>query len=86
MEVVSAKDTLDYFNDKWNTCEIRYGDMKKQLAADICALISPIRERILDFSSNDEFLEKVPSAHTKVLPKLSVKYVRLSDSAHNYSA
>ena len=59
MEVVSTKDTLDYFNDKWNSCEIRYGDMKKQLAADICALINPIRERILDIQSNNAFIEKV---------------------------
>ena len=59
MEVVSDKSTLDYFNDKWNSCEIRYGDMKKQLAADICSLLAPIRERILEFRSNDEYLERV---------------------------
>ena len=59
MEVVSTKDTLEYFNDKWNNCEIRYGDMKKQLAADICALLAPIRERIMDFRANDDYLEQV---------------------------
>jgi len=59
MEAVSTPDTLDYFNDKWNTCEIRYGDMKKQLAADICATIAPIRERIEAFKSDDEYLDKV---------------------------
>ena len=59
MEVVSDKSTLDYFNDKWNSCEIRYGDMKKQLAADICSLLAPIRERILEFRSNDEYLERL---------------------------
>lgn len=59
MEVASTPDTLAYFNEKWNTCEIRYGDMKKQLAADLCALTAPIRERILDFQANDEYLEKV---------------------------
>lgn len=59
MEVASTPDTLDYFNEKWNNCEIRYGDMKKQLAADLCALTAPIRERILDFQANDEYLEKV---------------------------
>ena len=53
MEVVSDKSTLDYFNDKWNSCEIRYGDMKKQLAADICSLLAPIRERILEFRSKE---------------------------------
>ncbi len=59
MEAVSAPDTLAYFEDKWNTCEIRYGDMKKQLAADICATVAPIRERILQFSSDEDYLLKV---------------------------
>ncbi|MBO5769447.1 MAG: tryptophan--tRNA ligase, partial [Bacteroidales bacterium] len=48
MKVVSTPDTLEYFNEKWNTCEIRYGDMKKQLAADIINFTTPIRERYLD--------------------------------------
>ena len=32
MEIVSEKETYDFFNEKYNNCEIRYGDMKKQLA------------------------------------------------------
>ncbi|MBQ0034372.1 MAG: tryptophan--tRNA ligase [Bacteroidales bacterium] len=59
MEVASTPDTLEYFNEKWNTCEIRYGDLKKQLAKDICALTAPIRERIIEFSNNDEYLDRV---------------------------
>ncbi|RUT78350.1 tryptophan--tRNA ligase [Ancylomarina longa] len=59
MDVVSTKDTYDFFNDKYNNCEIRYGDMKKQLAEDIINFTSPIRERILDISKDDEYLSKV---------------------------
>ena len=59
MEIVSTKDTYDYFNEKYNNCEIRYGDMKKQLAADINAFCAPIRERILDIAANTEYMEKV---------------------------
>ena len=59
MEIVSTKDTYDYFNEKYNACEIRYGDMKKQLAEDINAFCAPIRERILDIRSNEALLEKV---------------------------
>ncbi|MBQ0136619.1 MAG: tryptophan--tRNA ligase [Bacteroidales bacterium] len=59
MEAVSSQDTLDYFNDKWNTCEIRYGDMKKQLAADICATVAPIREKIEMFKSDDALLQRI---------------------------
>ena len=76
MEVVSTPDTLDYFNDKWNSCEIRYGDMKKQLAADICALLAPIRERILDFQQNDEYLEKVAREGAERAHESAAKTIR----------
>jgi len=59
MEIVSAKDTCDYFNEKYNNCEIRYGDMKKQLAADINAFCAPIRDKINDMVANTDYLDKV---------------------------
>ncbi len=59
MEIVSAPDTVQFFDEKYNACEIRYGDMKKQLAADINAFCEPIRERILDIQGNDELLQCV---------------------------
>ena len=76
MEVVSDKSTLDYFNDKWNSCEIRYGDMKKQLAADICSLLAPIRERILEFRSNDEYLERVAREGAERAHESAAKTIR----------
>ncbi|KIO46340.1 MULTISPECIES: tryptophan--tRNA ligase [Porphyromonadaceae] len=59
MEVVSDKDTYAYFNDKYNACEIRYGDMKKQLAEDIIQFCTPIRERILEYSADPVYLDKI---------------------------
>ncbi len=59
MEIVSEKSTFDYFNDKYNNCEIRYGDMKKQLAEDINLFCAPIRERIIDIAANDAYLDRV---------------------------
>lgn len=59
LKVVSTPDTYDYFNDAWNTCQIRYGDLKKQLAADIIKVTSPIRERYLDISNDEAYLHKV---------------------------
>lgn len=61
MEVVSEKDTYDFFNEKYNNCEIRYGDMKKQLAKDIIAFTGPLREKILDIAANEAYLHKVVS-------------------------
>jgi len=59
MDIVSEKDTYDYFNDKYNNCEIRYGDMKKQLAVDINAFCAPIRDKINDMIANTDYLNKV---------------------------
>jgi tryptophanyl-tRNA synthetase len=59
MEIVSARDTYDYFNDKYNTCGIRYGDMKKQLSADINIFCAPIRERINEIAADEAYLDKV---------------------------
>jgi tryptophanyl-tRNA synthetase len=59
MDVVSEKSTIDFFKEKYASCEIRYGDLKKQLAEDINIFISPIRDKINDIYSNDEYLRKV---------------------------
>ena len=59
MKVVSSQDTIQFYRDKYNSGEIRYGDMKKQLAEDICKLTLPIRERILEILKDDEYLRKV---------------------------
>ena len=56
---VSGKEAADYYNDLYNNMQIRYGDMKKQMAADANILLAPIRERILAYSSDDALLEKV---------------------------
>lgn len=62
MELVSAPDTIQYFRDKWNDCSIRYGDLKKQLAQDICRTTLPIKERIEDIYNNDGYLASVARA------------------------
>ena len=59
MEAVSAPDTIAFFKEKYATCEIRYGDLKKQLAEDIIATVAPIRERIEDIRNNDKYLHEV---------------------------
>jgi tryptophanyl-tRNA synthetase len=59
MEIVSEPSTVAHFNKLYNKCEIRYGDMKKQLAEDIIAYTSPIRDRIIDILENDAYLAHV---------------------------
>ncbi len=59
MNLVSEPETVKHFRDAYADCSIRYGDMKKQLAEDLLKVTLPIRERILDIRSNDEYLSKV---------------------------
>lgn len=59
LDIVSSKETYDFFDEKWNDCSIRYGDLKKQLAVDIAAFNAPIRERIVEYSANTEWLDKI---------------------------
>ena len=59
LDIVSTKDTYQYFDEKWNDCSIRYGDLKKQLAEDIAKFNAPIRERISEYSQDIEFLDRV---------------------------
>ena len=62
LKIVSPQDVYDFFDEKYNNCEIRYGDLKKQLAEDIICITAPIRERILEISSNTAYLEQVAKA------------------------
>ncbi len=59
MKTVSAPDTLEFFAGKHRTGEIRYGDMKKQLAEDIIAVVAPIREKINDIKNDEGYLARV---------------------------
>jgi tryptophanyl-tRNA synthetase len=59
MNVVSDQATVNYFTDKHASCEIRYGDLKKQLAEDIIKVTDPIRNRINDILADNKYLAKV---------------------------
>ena len=59
MEIVSTPEVYQHFDGLYNDCAIRYGDMKKQLAADINAFCAPIRKRILDIQGDKELLSRV---------------------------
>lgn len=59
LNIVSTPDTVAHFDELYNKCEIRYGDMKKQLADDIIAYTSPIRERIIEILADEAYLSKV---------------------------
>lgn len=59
MKIVSAPGVVQQFDEAYAKCEIRYGDMKKQLANDIVTVTTPIRERIVSILEDDAYLAKV---------------------------
>ena len=59
LDVVSTPDVVSHFDDAYNKCTIRYGDLKKQLAEDIINFTNPIRGRIEEITKDSEYLSKV---------------------------
>ena len=59
LSVVSTPDTVEHFDALYNKCEIRYGDLKKQLAEDTIKFTAPFREKVADLHANTEYLSKV---------------------------
>ena len=59
LNVVSKKETVAFFDEAYNNCSIRYGDLKKQLAEDIIAFTAPFYERIQSISNDNKYLKKV---------------------------
>jgi len=59
LKVVSKPEVVEYFDEQYNNCTIRYGDMKKQLAGDVIAFTAPFAEKIKALSSDDDYILKV---------------------------
>ena len=59
LRAVSTPEVVAAYTAKWNDCSIRYGDLKKQLAADINTAVAPIRERYAEIVGDEAYLSKV---------------------------
>ncbi len=59
MKLVSSEETTEQFEQKFNDCSIRYGDMKKQLAEDMVQFVSPIRQKVNAILNDEAYLQKV---------------------------
>lgn len=59
MNQVSSAATVDTFKNAFNTCNIRYGDMKKQLAEDMVQFVQPIRDKARALQQDETYLRQV---------------------------
>ncbi|MDD4372392.1 MAG: tryptophan--tRNA ligase [Bacteroidales bacterium] len=58
LKVVSQPDIVAHFDEAYNSCSIRYGDLKKQLAEDIIIFTEPLREKIKSLSGDEVAISK----------------------------
>jgi len=59
MRLVGSEETAKKFEEDYNNCSIRYGDMKKQLAEDMVKFITPIREKTETILNDGNYLRKI---------------------------
>mgnify|MGYP001025967191 CR=1 FL=1 len=59
LKLVSAPETVAYFEQAYDNCTIRYGELKQQLADDMINLVRPIRERAAELQKDIETLKKI---------------------------
>ncbi|MEZ5008697.1 MAG: tryptophan--tRNA ligase [Chitinophagales bacterium] len=59
MGLVSDKSTIQHFEDQYNNCNVRYGELKQQLAEDIIQFTSPLKEKIVDLENNEQLLKQI---------------------------
>jgi tryptophanyl-tRNA synthetase len=59
MKLVSNQEVIHKFEEQYNQCSIRYGDMKKQLAEDMVRFIAPIREKTEKIRNDENYLKKI---------------------------
>ena len=59
MNLVSSSEVIAKFQADYDNCNIRYGDMKKQLGEDMVKFISPIREKAESIRNNPAYLKEV---------------------------
>lgn len=59
MEAVSPSSTVQHFKEAYKNATIRYGDMKKELAADIIKFADPLRARIEELWGDEGQIKRI---------------------------
>jgi tryptophanyl-tRNA synthetase len=75
MSLVSEEQTVTKYREDFNKANIRYGDMKKQLAEDMVRFIAPIREKAIEIRNDERFLRKIMEEGTEKARISSIKTI-----------
>jgi len=79
MSLVSEEQTVTKFREDFDKANIRYGDMKKQLAEDMVRFIAPIREKATDIRNDEKFLKKIMEEGTEKARISSIKTIKAAN-------
>ncbi|MEP6676003.1 MAG: tryptophan--tRNA ligase [Ferruginibacter sp.] len=81
MKLVCKEDTIQKFETDYNNGNIRYGDLKKQLAEDMVAFISPKREKVNAILSDEIYLRQVMEQGAEKARKSAVATMQVAREA-----
>ncbi len=87
MKLVSASDVISKYEESYNNCSIRYGDMKKQLGEDMVKFITPIREKAGAIRNDGAYLKEVMekgAEKARESAKATMKLVRAAMGLNYY--
>ena len=59
MKLVSTEEVIKQYEEAFDNCTVRYGDMKKQLAEDMVNFIAPIRKKVNEILNDENYLAEV---------------------------
>ena len=59
LKLVSSEDTVRKYEEDFNNCTIKYGELKGQLGADMVKFISPIREKVNAILRDENYMRQV---------------------------
>ena len=79
MKLVSSPTDIRFFEAEHKNGSIRYGDMKKQLAEDMIVFLSPIQEKIKEFTANPNYVREVArlgAAKARISAQKTIREVR----------
>jgi tryptophanyl-tRNA synthetase len=84
MQLVSNYEDVARFETDYEQCTIRYGEMKKQLADDMVAFISPIREKAVDIQNDKAYLSRIIKLGEEKARESAAKTIKLVRQAMNF--
>jgi len=77
MNLVCNEDVIKKYESDFNECNIRYGDLKKQLAEDMIAFMAPIRQKTDDILADDAYLVEVMKKGAQKASESAAKTMKL---------